>query len=122
MATSIRGREWAFNIFWAGSDDPQTPKCSIYIPFTCMFKSGSPIKSVYSDPVTGVIKKISLENVPPVRDGSERGFRGESFKLLSSLRRMLIEYSSKSEYDKAQKARNPHAEPFLCKVLFTLPL
>lgn len=117
-ATSIRGREWAFDIFWAGCGDPESPKCTVNIPFTSLFKKGAPIKSMYSDPITGVVKRVSLENVEPTRESTERGLRGEQFRLVAALRKMLIEYSVKNKYDRTQTNKSVTNEPFLCTVSF----
>ena len=117
-STSIRGKDWVFNAFWAATlalrtADVQVAPCTLNIPVTVVFKSGRPTKTLRTS-AGGKVEKVNLDEITDERFESEKGFRGTSFKGLRALRRLLIEFSDKHGYALAQSSQND--EPFICKV------
>ncbi len=114
-ATAIRGKDWVFNAFWAACGESNSPKCSINIPITFIFKSGKPVKTLTTDERTGYVKRVILEDISVDRTADERGLRGENLKNLRAMRKLLIEYSTTNGYDDVQTIE----KPFICKVPLT---
>jgi hypothetical protein len=112
-ATSIRGKEWVFNAFWAACGEPNAPKCMITIPITCILKDGKPFKTLYTDD-SGLVKRVMLEDIQLERTDADRGFRGESFRMLRTLRHKLIEYALNHKYVDVQEQNG--IEPIICNV------
>ena len=117
MATAIRGKDWIFNAFWAASlsGNSSGTKCSLNLPVTCIFKDGYPSKTVMTDNQTGFIKRVVLddESLSDRIHNIEKGLRGESFKELRALRKLIINFSESNGYNNAQSQQE---EPFICKV------
>ena len=111
--TAIRGKDWVFNAFWAACGEPTSPKCSLNIPITFLFKNGRPFKNLCTDLNSGFIKRIILEDVVVDRMENENGLRGESFRQLRAVRQLLLEFADKSGYSTTS------ADCICCKVWYS---
>ena len=130
--TSIRGKDWVFNALWAACSPITTATnqknanskklngCFLNIPITVIFKDGKPIKSLMTDPESGLLKRVNLDDMPTERlTDKERFFQGEHLKCFRNLRKVLIEFSTINDYDRVQEGQG---ECFFAKVTPTLSL
>lgn len=130
-STSIRGKDWVFNAFWAACLAPAgiSTRCSLNIPVTALFKDGLPVKVVATDPAKGFIEKVPIDdeidffgtlqtdNTASDEFGSYySGFRGNSLKCLRCLRKLLVDFSRKYGYDVYQRRSNANNDILICKV------
>lgn len=121
MSTSIRGKDWVFNALWGalGPGVYGSANCLLNIPITFIFKEGVPVKTLMTDPSTGKLKRISLDQVQLSRFDYSEGFRGPSLHSLRVLRKLLDDYSVENNYNNQQE--DPE-NPFLAKVCLPIVL
>lgn len=123
--TAIRGKDWVFNAFWAATlanrSSTQYPgaKLILNIPITSIFKKGQPIKTLITNPLNGVVERVNLEEIVVERSESDRGFRGDNYKTLRALRKLLIDFSDFGGYAREQSVTGGQEEIFVCKVILT---
>ncbi len=112
--TSIRGKDWIYNALWSScSADTPGPRCLINIPLTFLFRDGQPGKSLVTDIVSGLVKRVQMDDIPLDRVTGEIGFRGENLKRIRILRQLLLDYQGVNKYDKVQAKKD---EPHICTV------
>jgi hypothetical protein len=110
--SSIKGKDWVYNAFWAACGDRNAP-CSINIPITFIFRNGIPVKALTTDEL-GYLKRIDLENIILERNIKDKGFRGQEFRDLNIIRKLLIEFRDVNGYEILDKQSDE--DIIICKV------
>lgn len=103
-STSIRGKDWVFNAFWAAAGEGSAPKCLLQIPVTFIFREDRPFKALGTD-ISGTIQRISLEDVELDRNDTDNGFRGEYYRTIRAMRNVLIDFSVRNGYSDVQQKK-----------------
>jgi hypothetical protein len=98
-------------------------RCGVNIPITFIFRDGSPIKSLTTNPESGLVERIDLNSAEHLeRQRGEKGLQGESMKLLRVLRKLLLQFSEERDYGDHQPSHQDtgqHKDLKLCHVCYT---
>ena len=128
--TSIRGKDWLLNAIWSSCGDPSAPRCVINMPLTFLFMDGEPIKALVTNDRDeegqgGEVVRVGFEGHDLDRDMREGvSFRGEGFRNLRIMRKLLLEYMDKNEYivlQNYQTRKTSHNLPQMNKSLSGSP-
>eukprot|EP01040_Poterioochromonas_malhamensis_P013046 gene13046-14311_t len=117
MATSIRGKDWIFNALWGacGPGVYGSASCVLNIPITFLFKDGLPVKVLTTDPSTGKLQRIYLDQIQLSRFDFSEGFRGPAMHSLRGVLKLLEDYQLQNQYNAHQDDPN---NPYLAKVIY----
>lgn len=97
-------------------------RCSVNIPITFIFRDGSPIKCLTTNPESGLVERINLNSPEYLeRQRGEKGLQGESMKLFRVLRKLLLQFSLDHDYGDHQPLHDTgqNTDLKLCHVCYT---
>lgn len=122
--TSFRNKDWIFHALWACALTPLEQQsstnhfpglnCELNIPLTSIFYQGLPLKTLRTDPKSGLLTKIYLDKVEVDRLEFPL-INGRNLSTLRSLRKLLDDFCVYFHYDLHQ---NNTEDPIIALVTY----
>ena len=112
-------KDWLFGVLYAASQDSSTPRCTVTIPLTLIFKDGLPDQVVISDTlkknVRAFASPFAVTNttyVPLAASKEGKALRRKCFRYCQE---MLQEYSLQNGFGAIQNT----SEPLVCSITYS---